>query len=376
LESIWQCHYSNALRAFPTLINEDEEKMRVGIIGGSGYVGGELLRLLLFHSEIEVTIVTSRKEAGEYVFGVHPNLRGTTQLKFLPLDLSQIAKNCDLVFTATPHGSSVNLVPKLLEIGLKVIDMSADFRLKNPVDYVKWYGWEHSHPELLKEAVYGLPELHRQEIKNARLIACPGCMAIATILGLAPIVKAEVIEKNRIVVDTKIGSSGAGSKPSLASHHPERFGGVRPYTTVGHRHIAEIEQELDLLTNEPLTISFSPHAVNIVRGILATIHVFPTKPLTASEIWKLYRSQYKEEPFVRIVRYQKGPYRLPDPKIVVGTNFCDIGFELDSHSNRLVIFSAIDNIIKGAAGQGVQCLNVLLDVDEKTGLESIGFHPM
>ena len=358
------------------MIGEDEEKMRVGIIGGSGYVGGELLRLLLSHPKIEVTTVTSRKEVGEYVFSVHPNLRGATQLKFFPLDVSQIAKNCDLVFTATPHGSSVNLVPKLLEIGLKVIDMSADFRLKSPADYAKWYGWEHAHPELLKEAVYGLPELHRQEMKNARLIACPGCMAIAAILGLAPIVKAGVIEENRIVVDAKIGSSGAGSKPSLASHHPERFGGVRPYKTVGHRHIAEIEQELSLLTNEPLTISFSPHAVNIVRGILSTIHVFPTKPLTANEVWKLYRSQYKEEPFVRIVRYQKGPYRLPDPKIIVGTNFCDIGFELDSHSNRLVIFSAIDNIIKGAAGQGVQCLNILLGVDEKTALESIGFHPL
>lgn len=350
--------------------------MRVGIIGGSGYVGGELLRLLLSHPEIEVTMVTSRKEVGEYVFNVHPNLRGATQLKFLPLDFSQIAKNCDLVFTATPHGTSLNLIPKLLEAGIKVIDMSADFRLKNPADYTKWYGWEHSHPELLKEAVYGSPELHRQEMKNARLIACPGCMAIATILGLAPIVKARVIENNRIVVDAKIGSSGAGNKPSLASHHPERFGGVRPYKTVGHRHIAEMEQELNLLTKEPLTISFSPHAVNIVRGILSTIHVFPTKPLTANEIWKMYRSQYKEEPFVRIVRYQKGPYRLPDPKIVVGTNFCDIGFELDSHSNRLVVFSAIDNIIKGAAGQGVQCLNILLGVDEKTALGSIGFHPL
>jgi N-acetyl-gamma-glutamyl-phosphate/LysW-gamma-L-alpha-aminoadipyl-6-phosphate reductase len=358
------------------LISGDEEGMRVGIIGGSGYVGGELLRLLLFHPEIEVTMVTSRKEVGEHVFSVHPNLRGATQLKFLSLELSQISKSCDLVFTATPHGSSANLVPRLLEIGLKVIDMSADFRLKNPADYVKWYGWEHSHPELLKEAVYGLPELHRQEMRNTRLIACPGCMAIATILGLAPIVKAGIIEKDRIVVDAKIGSSGAGSKPSLTSHHPERSGGVRPYKTVGHRHIAEIEQELNLLTDEPLTISFSPHAVNMVRGILSTIHVFPTKPLTTSEVWKIYRSQYQEEHFVRIVRYQKGPYRLPDPKIVVGTNFCDIGFELDSHSNRLVVLSAVDNIIKGAAGQGVQCLNILLGVDEKTGLESIGFHPM
>ncbi len=355
---------------------EDEDKVRVGIIGGSGYVGGELLRLLLSHPQVEVTMVTSRKNAGEYVFGVHPNLRGATQLKFLPLNLSHIAKNCDLVFTATPHGSSVNLVPKLLEMGLRIIDMSADFRLKNPANYVKWYGWEHAHPELLKEAVYGLTELHRQEIKNARLIAGPGCMAIATILGLVPMVKAEVIEKDRIVVDAKIGSSGAGRKPSLVSHHPERFGGVRPYKTVGHRHIAEIEQELNLLTNEPLMISFSPHAVNIVRGILATIHVFLTKPLTTKGIWKIYRSYYQREPFVRFVRYKKGPYRLPDPKVVMGTNFCDIGFELDPRANRLVILSAIDNIMKGAAGQGVQCLNVLLGIDEKTGLESMGFHPM
>ncbi|MFQ5999913.1 MAG: N-acetyl-gamma-glutamyl-phosphate reductase, partial [Candidatus Bathyarchaeia archaeon] len=270
----------------------------------------------------------------------------------------------------------VNLVPKLLEMGLRVIDMSADFRLKNPADYVKWYGWEHAHPELLKEAVYGLTELHREEIKNARLIACPGCMANATILGLAPVVKAEVIEKDRIVVDAKIGSSGAGSRPSPATHHAERFGGVRPYKTVDHRHTAEIEQELNLLTNKPLIISFSPHAVNMVRGILSTIHVFLTKPLTAKEVWKIYRSYYQGEPFVRFVRYQKGLYRLPNPKVVMGTNFCDVGFELDSRTNRLVILSAIDNVMKGAAGQGVQCLNVVLGVDEKTGLESMGFHPM
>jgi len=350
--------------------------VRVGIIGGSGYVGGELLRLLLLHPQVEVTMVTSRKYAGEFVFGFHPNLRGATQLKFLPLNLSDLAKNCDLVFTATPHGSSVNLVPKLLEMGLKVIDMSADFRLKNPDDYVRWYGWKHAHPEFLKEAVYGLTELHREEIKNARLIACPGCMAIATILGLAPMAKAGVIEKDRIVVDAKIGSSGAGSAPSLASHHPERFGGVRPYKPVGHRHIAEIEQELNFLTNEPVTISFSTHAVNMVRGILSTIHVFLTKSLTDKDVWKIYRSLYQEEPFVRLVKYKRGLHRLPDPKVVTGTNFCDVGFEFDPHINRLVILSAIDNIMKGAAGQGVQCLNVVLGVDEKTGLESTGFHPM
>ncbi|MGQ9551444.1 MAG: N-acetyl-gamma-glutamyl-phosphate reductase [Candidatus Bathycorpusculaceae bacterium] len=346
------------------------------MIGGSGYVGGELLRLLLPHQQVEVTMVTSRQNVGEYIFAVHPNLRGHTQLKFTPLDLSKIQENSDLVFTATPHGGSMNLVPKLLDMGLKVIDMSADFRLKNPDDYVKWYGREHTNPGLLKEAVYGLPELHRQEIRAARLVACPGCMATATILALAPMIKADFIEKDRIVVDAKIGSSGAGSKPSIASHHAERFGGVRAYKTVGHRHIAEIEQELNMLTNEPLTVSFSPHAVNMVRGILSTIHVFPKKPMAIKDIWKMYRSQYEGEPFIRFVKYLKGPYQLPDPKVVLGTNFCDIGFEFDPHANRFVVLSAIDNMIKGAAGQGIQCLNIILGIDEKTGLESLGFHPM
>jgi len=350
--------------------------MKVGVIGGSGYVGGELLRLLLFHPKVDITLATSRREADEFVFALHPNLRGVTQLKFAKYDVSSITKNCDLVFTALPHGSSASVVPELLEAGLKVIDMGADFRLRSPDDYVDWYGWEHPHSDLLGKAVYGLPELHRQEIKNANLVACPGCMATAAILGLAPLVKAEAIEKERIVVDVKIGSSGAGSKPSIATHHAERYGGVRPYKPVGHRHIAEIEQELNLLINTPVKISLSPHSVNMVRGLLATIHVYMTKSLTSKEIWELYRLHYKQEPFIRLVRFLKGLYRLPDPKVVVGSNFCDIGFEPDPHSDRLVVFSAIDNMMKGAAGQGVQCLNIVLGVDEKTGLEGAGFHPM
>jgi N-acetyl-gamma-glutamyl-phosphate/LysW-gamma-L-alpha-aminoadipyl-6-phosphate reductase len=350
--------------------------MRVGVIGGSGYVGGELVRLLLPHPEVELTTVTSRKNAGEYVFAVHPNLRGATQLKFTPPDISNVTENCDLVFAAMPHGKSVNLVPQLLETGVKVIDMSADYRLKNPDDYDLWYGWKHTHPELLKEAVYGLPELHRQEIKNAQLVACPGCMSTATILGLAPLVKAGVIENNRIVADVKIGSSGAGRKPTVASHHPERFGGVRPYKVVGHRHLGEIEQELNLLSDDHITVSFTPHAVNIIRGILSTIHAFLKKSLTTREIWKLYRSQYKGEPFVRFVKFKKGPYQLPDPKVAMGTNYIDIGFELDPRANRIIVFSAIDNLMKGASGQGIQCLNLMLGVDEKTGIECQGFHPM
>jgi LysW-gamma-L-alpha-aminoadipyl-6-phosphate/LysW-L-glutamyl-5-phosphate reductase len=350
--------------------------MRIGIIGGSGYVGGELLRLLLLHPQVEVTMVTSRQSAGEYIFNSHPNLRGLTQLKFVPQDIAELQKNCDLVFTATPHGGSVNLVPNLLEAGLKVIDMSADFRLKNPVDYETWYGWKHAHPELLQEAAYGLPELHREEIKKARLVGCPGCMATATILALVPIIKADLVEKNHIVADLKVGSSGGGSKPTAASHHPERFGGVRPYKVVGHRHIGEVEQELNAFSNEQITVSFSPHAVNMVRGILATIHAFPKQLIAAKDVWKALRGIYEGEPFIRFVKYQKGCYQLPDPKVTLGTNYCDIGFELDPHANRLLMFSAIDNMTKGASGQGVQCLNLMMGIDETTGLKSTGFHPM
>ena len=350
--------------------------LRIGIIGGSGYVGSELLRLLLSHPQAEVTMVTSRQSVGEYIFNVHPNLRGITQLKFVPQDFAELQKNCDLIFTATPHGGSVNLVPKLLDAGLKVIDMSADFRLKNPADYETYYGWKHAHPELLKEAAYGLPELHREEIKNARLVACPGCMATTAILGLAPVVKAGLIDKDKIVVDLKVGSSGGGSKPSISSHHPERFSGVRPYKVVGHRHIAEVEQEINALTNESVKISFTPHAVNMVRGILATIYTFPVQPVTSKDVWKALRGQYGNEPFVRLVKYQKGPYQLPDPKVTMGTNYCDVGFEIDEHANRLLLFSALDNMTKGASGQGVQCMNILMGIDETTGLKSTGFHPM
>ena len=350
--------------------------MKVGVIGGSGYVGGELVRLLLAHPKVELTTVTSRANAGEFLFTIHPNLRGATQLKFTPPNISQVTENCDLVFAAMPHGKSVNLVPRLLETDIKVIDMSADYRLNNPDDYDKWYGWKHTHPEMLKEAVYGLPELHREEIKNAKLIGCPGCMSTATILGLVPLVKAGVIEKNRIVADVKIGSSGAGQKPTVASHHPERAGGVRPYKVVGHRHIAEIEQELNLLTEEKVTVSFTPHAVNMIRGILSTIHAYLIKPLATRDVWKLYRSQYQNEHFIRFVKFKRGPYQLPNPKVTMGTNYVDIGFELDPRTKRIIAFSAIDNLMRGASGQGIQCMNVMLGIDEKTGIECQGYHPM
>ena len=259
---------------------------------------------------------------------------------------------------------------------MTIIDMGADFRLKNAQDYPQWYGWDHPSPHLLEKAVLGLPELHREEIKHAKLIACPGCMATSAILGLVPLINSKIVEDIPIVVDAKIGSSGAGSIPTIASHHSEKFGGIRPYKVVHHRHIAEIEQELNLLQiDSDVKIAFSPHSVNMVRGILSTMHVFVCESLKTKDVWNFYRSQYGNEPFIRIVRYKKGLYRFPDPKVVYGTNFCDIGFELDSHVNRLVVFSAIDNMMKGSAGLGVQCLNILLGLDERKGLEFVGFHP-
>ncbi|MFH1327904.1 MAG: N-acetyl-gamma-glutamyl-phosphate reductase [Candidatus Bathyarchaeota archaeon] len=351
--------------------------MRVGIIGASGYTGGELLRILLFHPEVEITQVTSREYAGEYIFRVHSNLRGVTSLKFDQPDLSKTIEKCDTVFIATPHGTSGKIAPQLLQGGLKVIDLSADFRLKNPDDYPKWYGWNHPNPGLLKDAVYGVPELHRTEIKNARLVACPGCTAVASILALSPVFKANLIERNKVVIDIKIGSSGAGAKPSISTHHAERFGVVRIYKPVGHRHTAEIEQEMKIISGkDDVRISMSAHAVNMVRGILSTGHSFLTQNIEAMAIWKIYRSFYQNEPFIRLIRDRKGLYRFPDPKIVIGSNFCDIGFEVDDHTNRLVTISAIDNLVKGAAGVAVQNLNIILGIDEKTGLLHPGLHPV
>jgi N-acetyl-gamma-glutamyl-phosphate/LysW-gamma-L-alpha-aminoadipyl-6-phosphate reductase len=350
--------------------------VRVGIIGGSGYTGGELLRLLLSHPEVEITQVTSREYVGEYVFRVHSNLRGVTNLQFDKPDLSKTINLCDLVFMSTPHGVSSKLTPKLLEAGLKVIDLSADFRLKNPEDYPKWYGWDHPAPDTLKKAVYGVPELYREKIRDAQLVACPGCMAVVTILALAPVVKANLIDKDHIVVDVKIGSSGAGAKPSASTHHAERFGVVRPYKPTGHRHTAEIEQELSLIAGSNVKVSMSAHAVNIVRGILTTVHSFLVEKADTATIWKAFRSLYQGEPFIRLVRDRKGLYRLPDPKVVVGSNFCDLGFEIDNHTNRLVILGAIDNLIKGAAGIAIQNMNIMLRIDEKTGLNQPALHPI
>lgn len=348
--------------------------MKVSIIGGSGYVGGELLRLLTQHPSTELVTVTSKRYSGEPLYRVHPNLRGVTNLRFSTEEDGKEVDS-DIVFSALPHGKSVDVVPKLLERGQKVIDMSADFRLKSPASYAQYYGYDHPNPQFLQKAAYGLPELHRDDIRKSRLVAVPGCMATSAILGLAPVMAQGLVDPERIVIDAKIGSSGAGAGASISTHHSERASGVRPYKASGHRHIPEIEQELGSLGKGNVKISFTPHAVGMVRGVLTTTHSFLLGQVEKRDVWKSYRSLYEGEPFIRMVSDNKGLYGLPNPKVVTGTNFCDIGFEIDPHANRLVIFSALDNLTKGAAGQAVQCYNIASGVDESTGLTSLGLHP-
>jgi N-acetyl-gamma-glutamyl-phosphate/LysW-gamma-L-alpha-aminoadipyl-6-phosphate reductase len=347
----------------------------VSVMGGSGYVGGELLRLLVFHPDCQLQAVTSRRNAGVPLYRLHPNLRGVTSLTFREESLETVAAKSDIVFTALPHGKSIGVVPQLLERGIRVVDLAADFRLKDLNAYTQYYGFTHSRQDLLEQSVYGLPELHRNEIKAARLASVPGCMATAAILSLAPIVSNALIDLERIVIDVKIGSSGAGASPTLATHHSERSGGVRPYKAVGHRHVAEVEQELSAAANQKVVVSFTPHAVNMIRGILSTSHTFTDSALEPRDVFKAYRAKYQEEPFIRLVSDKKGPHGLPNPKVTSGTNYCDLGFDIDTHAHRLVLFAALDNLTKGAAGAAVQCFNIMLGLDEKKGLNLVGMHP-
>jgi LysW-gamma-L-alpha-aminoadipyl-6-phosphate/LysW-L-glutamyl-5-phosphate reductase len=350
--------------------------MKVGVVGASGYVGGELLRLLVVHPKVEVNMVTSRQKAGEYVHRIHPSLKGFVDLTFSPLDMEKLVNSCDIVFTSVPHGKSNKIVKELYGRGIKIIDLSADFRLKNPKDYVKWYGWEHPFPELLSKSVYGVPELHREDIKKSQLVSCPGCMAVTSLLALKPLIENNLIDTEHIVVDSKIGSSGAGIKANAGTHHAMRYGVIRPYKPAKHRHTGEIEQELGLIAKKTIKVSMSPHAVNIVRGILTTNHTFMRKPMSELELWKVYRNSYRDEPFLRFIRDKKGLYKFPDPKFLIGSNFCDIGFDIDEDNQRLVSLSASDNLMKGAAGSAIQNMNILYGFDETEGLKYTPLTPV
>ncbi len=348
--------------------------MKVGVVGASGYVGGETLRLLVNHPEVEITMVTSRQHVGEYLHRVQPSLKGFTEIVFSELDYDKMSDKCDMVFTAVPHGTASDIVKELYDRGLKIIDLSADFRLHNPQDYGKWYGWDHPHPDYLSKSVFGVPELHREKIKNAQLVSCPGCMAVTSMLALAPLIRADLIDLEHIVVDSKIGSSGAGSGSGTA--HAMRAGVIRPYKPAKHRHTGEIEQELSEIAGKKIHVSMSPHAVDVVRGILCTNHTFMKNSISEKDLWKLYREAYSNERFVRLIRDKKGLYKFPDPKFLVGSNFCDIGFDLDEDNNRLIALSASDNLMKGAAGSAIQNMNVMAGFDEMSGLKYTPLTPV
>ena len=345
------------------------KKIKVGIVGGSGYTGGELLRILYGHPFVEIVGVTSRKYLGKPISRTHPNLRKISKLKFISIESMP---DVDVLFLGLPHHAVMDYIDDFINKTDLLIDLSSDFRLSNPDDYLKYYGHEHSRPELLEQFSYGKPELHRDKIINSKFIAVPGCTATAAILPLKPIV--ENLNPKIIVVDSKVGSSAAGAAYSLSTHHPERSNVVRSFKPSMHRHLAEMNQELN--KDGSISLNFSPHAVEMIRGIQSTIHIFLDEDYTSKDIWQIYLQAYKEEPFIRLVREKSGIYRYPEPKLVLGTNICENGFEKDESTGRLIVMSAIDNLMKGAAGQGVQSMNIALGFEETAGINSIGFHPV
>lgn len=345
--------------------------IKVGIVGASGYTGGEALRILLRHPGVELVQVTSESNAGHLVHTIHPNLRRVSGLKFIRMaDLAP----CDVLFLCLPHGTAMRRIGELEGLARVLIDLSADFRLRRAEDYVTWYGHPHEAPQYLERFVYGIPELHRQAIASARLITGAGCLATASILGLLPLVRHGLLARPELVIEAKVGSAAAGDTPHLSTHHPERSGAVRSFQPTGHRHTAEIAQEL--AGELPLQVHFSATAIEAVRGILATAHAFVKPGIEEKDLWRAYRATYGEEPFLRIVKDRQGIYRYPEPKILAGTNFCDVGFEKDARGDRVVVMAALDNLVKGAAGNGVQAMNLACGLPETAGLEFPGLHPV
>ncbi len=342
--------------------------MKAAVLGGSGFTGGELLRILAMHPDVEVSYVSSREYAGRPIHYAHPHLKGFySRLRFEPLSLDR-ALDADVVFSALPHGVGVKLTAALYESGVRVVDLSADYRLKDPGLYPRIYGFEHPYPDLLGKAVYGLPETRGEELRGARLIAVPGCNATAAILASAPLVATGLVEEPvRVVVDVKASSSEAGSKPSRGSHHPIREGAIRPYSASGHRHAAEAVQELSRLAGRRVWVSLVPHAVPSTRGVLASAHSWLRDGVDSRDVARAYAGFYRGRRFVRLV--EPGTQgRYPDPKFVAGSNYADVGWAVEGESGRVTGFAAIDNLVKGAAGQAVQAFNVSIGLPEDAGL--------
>jgi N-acetyl-gamma-glutamyl-phosphate/LysW-gamma-L-alpha-aminoadipyl-6-phosphate reductase len=350
-------------------------KLQCAIIGGTGYTGGELLRILNGHPMAEVTQITSRSRMGEYAFVPHPNLRGTAagQLQFVqPGDV----RACDVIFLCLPHGEASKQIEQWSKLAETIIDLSADFRLHNTSAYANWYGGGHPAPRWVEQFVYGLPEISRERLRGARYASGVGCNATATNLALLPLVKAGLIDPAMpIIADIKVGSSEGGAESSDASHHPERSGAVRVFAATDHRHTAEVLQMMAEFGVTPASVHMTVTSIEMVRGASAAVHVFLKQPMQEKDLWKAFRQCYKDEPFVRIVKSQTGIFRNPETKILAGSNWADVGFGLSSDGRKVTTLCAIDNLMKGAAGSAVQCLNVMKGWDERAGLEFVGLHP-
>ena len=336
----------------------------VGLVGVTGYTGMELARLLAGHQRFKLVRATSRAEAGKRLVDLHPFLQGTdlAGLDIVAPDAKDLAQACKLVFLAVPHGQAMDYAAELLEAGLKVVDLSADFRLRDTRVYAKWYGLEHRHPDLVGQAVYGLPERYAADIAKARLVANPGCYPTSVILGLWPALEAGIIDHSDIVADSKSGASGAGRKAQVATLFCEVHDTFRPYSLGTHRHTPEIEQELSVVACQDMIVSFNPHILPIDRGILSTLYARLTSRTDQAAVRSLYEEHYRDHPWVRVL--PQG--RLPETRWVRGTMFCDIAVVVDQRTKRLIVCSAIDNLCRGASGQAVACANLMcgLPVDE------------
>ncbi|KXK01134.1 MAG: N-acetyl-gamma-glutamyl-phosphate reductase [Nitrospirae bacterium] len=348
--------------------------VRVAVAGASGYTGAELVRLLSQHPHVTLTAVTSEKSAGISVSSVYPHLQGIVPLTFEALEPKALAERADVLFLALPHTKSMGPVASCLQAGKRVIDLSADFRLKDPQVYETWYQTAHTHPDFIQQAVYGLPELHRSAITQARLVASPGCYPTAAILQLAPLVAHGLVAQDSIVIDAKSGISGAGRSPALPYHFPEAHESLEPYKIGRHRHIPEIEQELGGLdrTKAPggITVAFTPHLVPMNRGILSTAYARVKGTIDLPALRALYRDFYKGERFVRLL-----DTAMPNPRHVRGANYCDLAVHADTRAGWVVTVAALDNLIKGAAGQAIQAMNLMLGYPEEAGLLSPGVYP-
>jgi len=343
--------------------------IRASIIGASGYTGGELLRLLIAHPEVEVVQATSRGNLGLYIYQVHPNLRKQTRLKFSSPD--ELLPT-DVLFLALPHGQAQGQIEMYAESAEYIIDLSADFRLRDVDAYTQWYGAAHAAPGWLDKFVYGLPELHREELADAHYVSGVGCNATASILSLLPLVAADLLDTSQqVILEIKAGSSEGGASGNPGSHHPERSGVIRTFSAFGHRHTAEVIQELEV-ENVSLTMT----SVDLVRGVLATAHGKVKDGVALKDLWKAYRGAAAHNPFIRVVKERRGVYRVPEPKILAGSNFADLGFDLDEENGHVISICAIDNLMKGASGSAVQCMNLMLGFDETLGLEFPGLHPI